>query len=260
MRPRFTEYCRSEKIDIEIFYPEYAMKDQLAEELPEPFDIADFEETIANLSRAVILFPEAAGSFAEVGYFSALPDISKKTVLALDSSFQGKDSFISLGPAKKIGNQSSFQPAIQIDYRNPNFKDIIERIDRIKPNGNRKHLVVGRMTETSDYDLVCLVSKAISIMSIATESDINYVFNAIYKGHSSKPRIRKAISILSGASYIKTIGDFGHFYFNEEKPQLLQPKTGFAGEEAAIALELTEKYLNFDADFLSLVEGSRDAS
>ena len=63
MRTRFRDYCKEHHPEFEIFFPEFAMKDCFATGDEEQFDIADFEALIGELSHAIVLFPEAPGSW-----------------------------------------------------------------------------------------------------------------------------------------------------------------------------------------------------
>lgn len=137
MRRRFREEFDALLTGFEFFEPEYAMKSYFTLGDVEPFDIAEFEELVGELSHSIVLFPEAPGSFAETGYFSAIDQLGKKIVLALDSSRQKGDSFISLGPAKKIQDISVFQPNLQFDYDKPDFSLISERITSRRPLSHR---------------------------------------------------------------------------------------------------------------------------
>lgn len=81
MRTLFCEYCSDNLKDFEVFLPEAAMDDALSDENSVPFNIADFEELVGNLAHAIVVFPEAPGSFAETGYFSAVNNLSEKCIL-----------------------------------------------------------------------------------------------------------------------------------------------------------------------------------
>lgn len=141
MRQQFATYCEQNLHDFEILFPEYAMPNYFSDDVQEPFDIADFEEIIGQLSHAIVIFPEAAGSFAETGYFSAIDVLANRTILALNTNYQNHDSFISLGPARKIGIRSKFHPVIQIDYNNPNFDDISTRLRRVSKQSSKNLLI-----------------------------------------------------------------------------------------------------------------------
>lgn len=128
---RFKDHCLQNLPDFQIFLPESAMKNLFSGEVAEPFDIADFETLVGELSHAIVIFPEAPGSYAETGYFSAVQPLAKRSILVSDLKYQRDDSFISMGPAKKIGSLSLFQPIIQLDYAAPDFDVVTERIKRI---------------------------------------------------------------------------------------------------------------------------------
>ena len=86
MRSRFENAFEGLLADYEFFKPEFAMENYFSFGDTEPFDIADFETMVAELSLAIVVFPEAPGSFAELGYFSGQDALTAKTVLALDSN------------------------------------------------------------------------------------------------------------------------------------------------------------------------------
>ncbi len=92
MRVRFRAFCDQHADEIDIFFPEYAMENYFQEMSEEPFNIAQFEEIVGDLSHAIVVFPEAPGSYAETGYFSKVSNLYKKTVLALDAPRQKSDS------------------------------------------------------------------------------------------------------------------------------------------------------------------------
>ena len=83
MRKRFQTYFGENLGEFEFFKPEFAMKNYFSEEDNQPFDIADFEKLVGELSHSIVIFPESAGSYAETGYFSAVPELASKTILAL---------------------------------------------------------------------------------------------------------------------------------------------------------------------------------
>ena len=78
------------------------MKDYFSEAGTEPMDLADFESLIGALSHAIVIFPEAPGSYAETGYFSNVRELANKTILVLNQQYQSNDSFVMMGPARKI--------------------------------------------------------------------------------------------------------------------------------------------------------------
>lgn len=256
MRIRFRSYCIENLNEFDVFFPEYAMDNYFAGDVEEPFDLADFEQLIGELSHAIIIFPEAAGSYAETGYFSAIPELAKRSVLVLDTAYQAEDSFISMGPSKKFASQSIYQPAIQISYNDPNFDVIAERVKRTNKKKYKKKLVIEKFSNTPAFQLFCLIFHIVDILTITTFDDIIYILRGIYSGHVSVVGIRKVTSILAGSSYINEIGELGHFHRNHKKPDLLTIVDGAANELKAVRLELANLYQSADADFMTLLEAS----
>lgn len=238
MRTLFREYCKEKHPEFEVFFPEYAMKNYFSSHGSEPFDIADFESLIADLSHAIVLFPEAPGSFAEVGYFSALDSLARKTILALNLNYQGADSFISMGPAKKFEKLSLFSGTMQIDYKNPDFSQIIKRIKRIGLNSKLMAMPDDAYSKLENYQKFCLIHKCFSILRFATIEDITFILRARYMSRVSENDIKQITSILVGSNYLINHGDFGHYGVNAEKDALLKAKLGRATEENNIRLEM----------------------
>jgi len=260
MRQRFSTYCADNHPDLEIFFPEFAMHSYFSSGDVPPFDIADFELLVAQLSHAIVLFPEAPGSYAETGYFSALPELAKKTILAMDASYQGKDSFISLGPAVKLNKTSRFNAAIQTSYDSPEFIDIIDRINRIPLPQHRKDLTIDKFKDLTSYELYCLIYKCFWLLRIATIEDIVYILSSIFRSHLSKTKVKKLISVLVGAQYIIETGPYGHFYANVKKSDLLKIKTGRAREKSELMIDMANIYSECDPEFLHILEGIQNAA
>ncbi len=65
-------------------------------------NLLDLEEDLAGLVVGIPIFVESPGSLAELGAFSMIPEIEKKLVVFISEKYFGKESFICLGPLKKI--------------------------------------------------------------------------------------------------------------------------------------------------------------
>lgn len=230
------------------------MKDYFSGPIIEQFDIADFENLVGRLSHAIIIFPEAAGSYAETGYFCLKDELAKKTILVLDTAYQNKDSFISMGPARKIGRASIFEPNILMNFKKPKFQDIIDRLGRITPNQSKRHLIADRRVNSEEYDLFCLIYKIVDLLQIATFHDIIFILRAITQAKISIPLTRKISSIMVGAKYLVQVGDYGHYRVNSAKSGLTSLRDGFVSNEIQIRLALATLFQAGDHEFRSIVE------
>lgn len=65
-------------------------------------DLLLLETDLANLTAVLVLITESAGSLAELGSFSCIPDIAKKLLVFIDNAHYEEDSFIRLGPIKHL--------------------------------------------------------------------------------------------------------------------------------------------------------------
>lgn len=254
MRMKFRDYCASNHADLDIFLPEFAMTNYFSYDDAFQFDIADFEEIVASLSHAIVVFPEAAGSYAETGYFSANQSLAEKTILAMNAIYQGKDSFLSMGPARKIGKLSRFSDSIYIEYSNPVFDSVVDRIRRYPLSKNKKHLSLGAFKDLSNYELFCLIHKIVDLLVAATIDDILFIMNAIFSAHISKNRVTQVSSILVGSKYLCKISEYGHYNARSSEDGLLSPRYGQLGEENAIRLEIGA-ICAMHTEFVSLIEG-----
>ncbi len=162
MRQMFRIFCEGKKLPYDIFFPEFAMKDYFSGQVTEQFDIADFEQLVGKISHAIVVFPEAPGSFAETGYFSMIEELSKKIILVLDSAYQNRDSFISMGPARKIGRISLFEPDIMMSFNQPDFSVVVDRLARVSQSKTKRLMITDYSINEKEYDAFCLIFKLLT--------------------------------------------------------------------------------------------------
>ncbi|MCB2135941.1 MAG: retron St85 family effector protein, partial [Rhodobacteraceae bacterium] len=257
MRRRFQKEFKKLLPDYEFFEPEFAMKNYFTLGDDNPFDISEFEELVGELAISIVLFPEAPGSFAETGYFSARPDLAKKIVLAIDASRQRSDSFISLGPAKKIHDTSVFQPNIQLNYNNPDFEMISTRIKERAPLHSKKQsFSMKKFSETRTFELFSLIQQIVQMLAFATTEDIEFILMGLYGGHISHSKVKKVISILVGAGRLVEVGEYGHLRVAEGKGSFLHLKDGFKTQYMELTVSVSSTFLEAEPELQMLAKGN----
>ena len=252
MRPRFCDFAKTALPEFEIFQPEFAMKDYFSEGSGGLMDLAEFETLIGDLSHAIVIFPEAPGSFAETGYFSNTEDLVLKTILVLDQKYQSNDSFVMMGPARKFNTKSKFNPNIELNYENPEFSDITKRINRFKISKTRKFLDI--VDEPESYDLFCLIQKIFDILLLATFDDVIFVLNSLTNGHAPPKRAKQLSSILVGAGFIRAIGEYGHYIPTDKGLELTKLRVGFLTEESTLRVEILGILESSEPEFSELLQ------
>ncbi len=241
----------------QFFEPEFAMRKYWTMGDDEPFDITTFEELIGELSHSIVIFPEAAGSLAETGYFSAKPELAKKILLVLNKEHLTKDSFISIGPAKKIADASTFQPNIEMDYVNPEFPRVSQRIlDRAPLHSNRRALKINPFSEMKGFELFSIIQCLVSILGIATVEDIEFFLRGLFSGTIAPSKVKQIISILIGSKrLVEAGGNFGHLRVAQEQELVLKIKDGAKTTRDVLMLDISTAYVGADPDFLALFGG-----
>lgn len=68
-------------------------------------DLLTFEEILAEISDAVIIYVESMGSACELGAFAYVDSMLSKLLVINDVEYRGAQSFINDGPIKKIANK-----------------------------------------------------------------------------------------------------------------------------------------------------------
>jgi hypothetical protein len=114
MRRQFVDWARTALPDFVVVLAESAFRETLFHDPPEFINLSKFETLVAEISDCVLIFPESAGSFAEVGYFSMVDGVSQKVLIANDLKFQAEESFANLGPISTFNETSWLRPAIHV--------------------------------------------------------------------------------------------------------------------------------------------------
>lgn len=256
LRPKFLEFLRAQGPDYNVFLPEFAMKSYFSDEFGAPLDLGKFEELIGELSHAIVIFPEAPGSFAETGYFAQTKSLAEKSILVLDLNHQSNDSFIMMGPARRFEEHSKFQPNVQIDFKSPDFNVIMKRICRFGLPKSRKAI---DMEDLSSYDIFCLIYKIFDLLLVATYEDLVTVFNSLTSGHAPTRKIKDVASILVGAGFLRSLGKFGHYACLPLGSGLVEVREGLSTDELSLKLEIGEILTNASPEFAQLVSERADA-
>lgn len=254
MRPRFAAHCSANHPELELFQPEYAMKNYFAAPSGSPFDLGTFERLVAELSHVIVLFPEAPGSFAEAGYFAQDERFRSKTILALDQFWQGDDSFISMGPARQFNSKSRFSGTMQVTYSAPDFEQIVKRLKRYGFERSQRELDLDEFAKLSPYELFCLIQKVLDILGIATVDDVLAIFRGIFSGRIKPSRVKEMMSVLVGAKYLLSVGSFGHYRLASGRANIMPARDSLKSAENKIRLDMAAFYPACSADFLSILE------
>ena len=180
-------------------------------------NLSEFEQVIASLSDCILVFPESAGSFSEVGIFATRPEICKKTLIANDAAHYDKDSFLMLGPLHAIDKDSLYTPAVTFrSSGGPDdtfWRNIWGRIEgRYKPQIRRRRIDVSHFVQLDLRQRMSLVFAILRITGIAKFGDILDIVRQIYPNASLDiPLLKETLSALKALNQIDEPADELYF-------------------------------------------------
>ena len=174
-------------------------------------NISVFEKTIAETVDSILIFPESPGSFAELGYFSAHEQISKKTLVAVRAEYQ-VNSFITLGPVHSISRVSEFAP-VPFAIANPVADQMSKIGDRLLGENAKKRPYMQRVEQKTWKDYVsrhqlALMDEIIDLAGALTEVDLQHAIHRLFGPYDvSKLRLQLSLLVATGRVVRNDDGD-----------------------------------------------------
>jgi len=165
-------------------------------------NIAIFEELLASISDCILIFPESAGSYCEVGIFAVTEPIRYKTLIANDSSHEKNDSFLNLGPIHAINTDSLFTPSVDFDSTrgaDPSFAGRIwKRVkDRTRNFEAPRRPELRHFVDMPPVDRIAIIAWILSITGIARFGDLLDIVRAVFAKNARDSRmLRETLSLL----------------------------------------------------------------
>lgn len=161
-------------------------------------DLLTFEDFLAEVSDAIVLFAESVGSFCELGAFSYADKLfCEKLIIVIDEKHKGEKSFILTGPtekAKKDGATVVFAPLSgtgllgSADLRSIIDRKIKEFSSKSHSGNKRKQNVTADGVLINTFILELL--ELIKILQPISKKDLIEIYKEI-KGFSSFSFVKK---------------------------------------------------------------------
>lgn len=211
-------------------------------------NLMNLEADLASICSLVVIILESAGSLAELGAFSQLPDLSKKIIAIRSNAFRDAPSFVNLGILRHlIENETSSVKNYPWDIENPTtissdvvndvILDIQEGLDRLTQSSQLKL--------TNSSHVVVLICEIIELFFALKEHEIfDYL---IQIGVTiTKEELKRKLFLLKEFRLIKNevYGDATFFIRSEEKYHRLRMamKEGSNKDALRINMECLEYY------------------
>ena len=166
---------------------------------------------MAEVSHAILLFPESVGSYAETGLFSAYQDIRSKVLVAQPREFQTSRSFLADGPIHAILQDTIFGRVISFDSKNglANFTEVYDMLASSLPRLEWTDL--GLAWSGSNFEQkVALVQLLFEIFPLMTYSDIQIAIDKLV-GEKTGRSLSEPVSYLTSLGGVRK-DDAGYYY------------------------------------------------
>lgn len=219
-------------------------------------DLIEFERDVAHICKSIVLFVESPGSIAELGSFVVIKEISRKLIVFVNKGLITEDSYLALGPLKKLDSTNSnihyiewsFEPKLINNLKEnillessmshwdayvcQSIKDSIDnstRVDRESEEHNRTKEILFL------HDLVVLFSSL-------NEEEINNYFKVT--GYEiSKQKLAQGLFCLKKLNLIKSVkAGAKTFYIPFDSNAKRYISIPNAGDTARLAMSLAEYY------------------
>jgi hypothetical protein len=241
MRRDFLRWSNINFPEVVTLLAEDAYKHTKIYDRPETVNLSEFEKIIGTISDCVLLFPESEGSFAELGLFSVLSGVREKILVANPVAYQAQDSFVNLGPIKTIDGNSYLSPTIQIvkHHGQYDFEPLRERLERLTGRGHRRSFKYAPYRELDYLGKFLVTLELISIFQFVSIESLAFCIRFAF-GTPSQKHLRRTLSILAGAGYIRAHDSF--LSLNKGKGSLLEFEDIRIEDIKARALEYYQRH------------------
>jgi hypothetical protein len=190
-------------------------------------DLLSFERDLAELSALTVVFPESAGSIAELGSFAILEGVSRRLLVVMHEKHSEKETFIWQGPIKylrEIAKKGKKDPILIYRWNDgddgaydgqsfPDAEALVEELEGILTD----------IPKTSSFETnnlghcMLLIMDLLSVLFLATIDDLYNILKKL-KLNVNKVKIEQMLSLLLSLKYInKKLYGHKRYYINTKQ-------------------------------------------
>jgi hypothetical protein len=204
LRGKFLAWAKSRLREVVFVLAEDAYAYTHFYDPPEAVNLAEFEEVIGEIADCVVLFPESAGSFAELGLFSGNVKIRSKTLVVNPVSYSSKETFVNLGPVATIDQNSFLKPSLPITFirRRYNFSSIRARLQRVVKKNRRKSFAYKPYRSLTLFEKFLVILEMVHLLQILSFDDLEKCLVWTFDG-AVRRDMWPLLSVLLGMGFIE---------------------------------------------------------
>lgn len=167
-------------------------------------DLLEFERDAAYLARAVLIFAESPGSYAELGAFALDPILLERLHVVVSSRYlhqEKRNSFLMLGPikrAKEAGGRCVIGGDADRQLVEDDFHTVIDSIDDWLPKVPKK----SAFDPSNPTHRLLLISDLADLLLVAKYSELIKI-TAQFRIELSEAQIERAVKLLDFFGLVK---------------------------------------------------------
>jgi len=217
MRQQFLAWAKETLPQLVIVLAEDAYEHTQFDDPLALINLADFETFITEVADCVLLFPESAGSFAELGLFSGNAKIKKKVIVANRFDYQTTNSFVNLGPIRTINQVVPTILVTRLEGRF-DFAPLKNRLDSLIER-RRKSFRYVTYEKLGTLQKVLVVLEMIKIFQVLSLESLYQCMRQVFDKARPKELLR-FLAVLKSAGYVRFEDDF--YFLGLRKESLLE--------------------------------------
>lgn len=223
LRKLFLDYleCHDGGNTIRPILAEQTIEEFLGAKRDAALELGKFEKLIADCVDSIVIFPESPGSFAELGFFAATPEVLKKSLIANHEENQG-NSFINLGLMPFYNRDSVYKPMIIIGA-NQDF-GFAQIKDRLLLNNSgakyRKRFPIDDFKTLNSKHKLIVLHELIRAFGYIREEHLFQVLPLLFKSYDLSD-VHRLLAILVAMRYVSR-NEYGDYVIKNDAPGLLE--------------------------------------
>jgi hypothetical protein len=217
LRKRFCHWARTNMSGFTLVLAEDAIRTHITLGSRKRLDLNVFEKFIADISDCTLIFPESAGSYAELGFFSAKA-ADHKVLVVNDMAYQTVDSFIALGPLSSIDVASNLAPTIWITQQNAetDFVHVKQRItSRFSTLPLRRREIKKERWKNLQFDMkIAIILASVTLLLATNMSELKACLKLAFYRREQGEELQWLLSFLVAAKLLREVD--GYYLLAEE--------------------------------------------
>lgn len=200
---------------------EKAIEEFLEAKRDTALELGNFEHLIAACVDSILIFPESPGSFAELGFFAATPDVLKKSLIVNQENYQG-NSFINLGLMPFYNRDSVYKPMMIIGANQElGFSQIKDRL--LISNSGAKYR---RRFPSDEFKLLnpkhqlIALHELIRAFGYIREENLFQMLSLVFRSYDLVD-VHRLLAILVAMKYVSR-NEYGDYVMQNDAPGLLE--------------------------------------